>query len=71
MKISFIKEDGTIRGAWVATFVTVITFAIFIICLFWEAGALNLQKFGIYLVSAYSVSIGAYFLKKYKEKRDE
>lgn len=67
MKMIYIKEDGTIKGAWIATGVTVVTFGFFALAMFWEEAARNLERFGIYLVGAYSVSIGAYLLKKYKE----
>ncbi len=66
-RIVFVKEDGTIKGAWIATGVTFLTFGLFGVGVFWERAADNLEKFGIYLASSYSVTIGAYLLKKYKE----
>ena len=65
--IILIKEDGTIKGAWIASGVTFLTFGLFCVGVFWGRAADNLEKFGLYLVSAYSVTIGAYLLKKYKE----
>jgi len=66
-RIGLIKDDGTIKGGWIATGVTFLTFGFFGVGVFWERAADNLEKFGLYLASAYSVTIGAYLLKKYKE----
>jgi hypothetical protein len=66
-KVSLIKEDGTIKGAWVATGVTALTFGLFTIGVFWDHAAQNLEKVGVYIAGSYSVSIGAYLLKKFKE----
>jgi hypothetical protein len=66
-RIALIKDDGTIKGGWIATCVTLLTFGFFGVGVFWGGAADNLEKFGLYLASAYSVTIGAYLLKKYKE----
>jgi len=66
-KIQFINSEGSIKGAWMAIGVTIVTFGLFIVAFFWETGADNLAKYGVYLTSCFTASVGMYFLKKVKE----
>jgi hypothetical protein len=60
--IRFIKDDGTVKGAWIATGITFLMTVMFAVVIFVDDYAANFAKVGEYILWFYSISISAYFL---------